>query len=106
MARKKGTLGRLASWRDVLSDSEIALEIAADALDDGLGAEESALLAESAEALDGLATDLERWRLERLLSGPYDIEGGRLTIMAGAGGTDAQVDAGSSTFTRFAKNIH
>ena len=28
------------------------------------------------------------------------------TIMAGAGGTDAQVDAGSSTFTRVVKNIH
>jgi len=92
VARKKDTLGRLESWRSILSDSETALEIASDALDDqaGLGAEESALLTESAQALDGLAADLERWRLERLLSGPYDLEGGRLTIIAGAGGTDAQ----------------
>ena len=90
ITRKKDTLGRLSRWRDVLSDSEIALEIAADALDDGLGEEESALLEESTQALDGLKADLERWRLELLLSGPYDAEGGRVTVIAGAGGTDAQ----------------
>jgi peptide chain release factor 2 len=33
---------------------------------------------------------LDRWELERLLSGPYDKEGAVISINAGAGGTDAQ----------------
>ena len=48
------------------------------------------LLAESNEALQKLRADLDRWELERLLSGPYDKEGAVISINAGAGGTDAQ----------------
>ena len=50
----------------------------------------SELLAESNEALQKLRADLDRWELERLLSGPYDKEGAVISINAGAGGTDAQ----------------
>jgi peptide chain release factor 2 len=41
-------------------------------------------------ALQKLRADLDRWELERLLSGPYDKEGAVISINAGAGGTDAQ----------------
>lgn len=37
-----------------------------------------------------LGRDLDAWELEQLLSGKYDNCGCRLTIMAGAGGTEAQ----------------
>jgi peptide chain release factor 2 len=40
--------------------------------------------------LGRLRADLDRWELERLLSGSYDKEGAVLSINAGAGGTDAQ----------------
>ncbi len=37
-----------------------------------------------------LGHQLDQWELQRLLSGPYDINGAILTLNAGAGGTDAQ----------------
>ena len=37
-----------------------------------------------------LIQELDRWELQKLLSGPYDAKGAILTINAGAGGTDAQ----------------
>lgn len=42
------------------------------------------------QALGLLQRDLDAWELEQLLSGKYDDCGCRLTIMAGAGGTEAQ----------------
>lgn len=42
------------------------------------------------QALQLLQQDLDSWELEQLLSGKYDDCGCRLTIMAGAGGTEAQ----------------
>ena len=44
----------------------------------------------SQQALHLLQRDLDTWELEQLLSGKYDNCGCRLTIMAGAGGTEAQ----------------
>lgn len=44
----------------------------------------------STQALELLQRDLDSWELEQLLSGKYDNSGCRLTIMAGAGGTEAQ----------------
>lgn len=53
--------------------------------------EEDATLNEEAEAnLTQLNHELDRWELQRLLSGIYDSKGAVLTINAGAGGTDAQ----------------
>ena len=48
------------------------------------------MLAEAQQGLDGLRQGLDRWELERLVSGDYDKEGAVLTINAGAGGMDAQ----------------
>jgi peptide chain release factor 2 len=48
------------------------------------------LLTEAEQNLKQLTADLDRWELERLLSGIYDTKGAVLTINAGAGGTDAQ----------------
>ncbi|BAC08079.1 peptide chain release factor 2 [Thermosynechococcus vestitus BP-1] len=62
---------------------ETALELLELELDEGLLTEATTLLKE-------LDTQLNRWELEQLLSGPYDKNNAIVTINAGAGGTDAQ----------------
>jgi len=79
----KAQLEQLAHWQSAVADAEATLELYELEPD-------ADLLAESSEGLKGLRSDLDRWELERLLSGPYDREGAVLTINAGAGGTDAQ----------------
>ncbi|MFZ9173265.1 peptide chain release factor 2 [Vulcanococcus sp.] len=79
----KAQLEQLAQWQGAVADAEATVEIY------GLEPDEE-LLAESNEALQKLRADLDRWELERLLSGPYDKEGAVISINAGAGGTDAQ----------------
>ena len=79
----RAQLEQLAAWRAAVVDGEATLEL--------YGLEPDAeLLAESNQALQKLRADLDRWELERLLSGPYDKEGAVISINAGAGGTDAQ----------------
>jgi peptide chain release factor 2 len=79
----KAQLEQLGRWRSSIDDARASLELAELEPDDEL-------LAESSEGLLQLRRDLDRWELERLLSGPHDREGAVLTINAGAGGTDAQ----------------
>ncbi|MDH4406968.1 MAG: peptide chain release factor 2 [Cyanobium sp. D14.bin.5] len=79
----KAQLEQLAKWQASVSDAEATVELY------GLEPDEE-LLAESNQALQSLKADLDRWELERLLSGPYDKEGAVISINAGAGGTDAQ----------------
>ena len=79
----KAQLGQLSRWSGVVDDGRATLELYELEPDDGL-------LQEAQTALDGLRQDLDRWELERLLSGTYDAEGAVLSINAGAGGTDAQ----------------
>jgi peptide chain release factor 2 len=79
----RAQLEQLAAWRAAVVDGEATLELY------GLEPDEE-LLAESNQALQKLRADLDRWELERLLSGPYDKEGAVISINAGAGGTDAQ----------------
>ncbi|MFZ4566878.1 MAG: peptide chain release factor 2 [Prochlorococcaceae cyanobacterium] len=79
----KAQLQQLSRWAAVVDDGRATLELHELEPDDGL-------LQEAQTALDGLRSDLDRWELERLLSGTYDAEGAVLSINAGAGGTDAQ----------------
>ena len=51
---------------------------------------DAGLLAEAETNLRQLGQELDRWELQQLLSGPYDVKGAVLSINAGAGGTDAQ----------------
>lgn len=48
------------------------------------------LISEAENSIKQLDLDLDRWELEQLLSGEYDLNDAVLTINAGAGGTDAQ----------------
>ena len=79
----KAQLEQLGRWQAAIDDGRATLEL--------YDLEPDAdLLEESNTALQGLKADLDRWELERLLSGTYDKEGAVLSINAGAGGTDAQ----------------
>ncbi|MEI6830012.1 MAG: peptide chain release factor 2 [Synechococcaceae cyanobacterium ELA445] len=79
----KAQLGQLQSWQGAIDDARATLELYALEPDDDL-------LGEANDGLQRLKGDLDRWELERLLSGPYDKEGAVISINAGAGGTDAQ----------------
>lgn len=53
---------------------------------------DSGLLEEASKIIRELSKSMDRFELTQLLSGPYDKEGAVVTITAGAGGTDAQVN--------------
>ena len=79
----KAQLQQLADWRSAIDDAKATLELYE------LEADEE-MLAEAHQGLTELRQGLDRWELQRLLSGVYDKEGAVLSINAGAGGTDAQ----------------
>ena len=79
----KAQLQQLADWRSAIDDAKATLELYE------LEADEE-MLGEAQQGLTELRQGLDRWELERLLSGEYDKEGAVLSINAGAGGTDAQ----------------
>jgi len=70
-------------WQAAIDDARATLELY------DLEPDEE-LLGEANGGLQSLKGALDRWELERLLSGPYDKEGAVISINAGAGGTDAQ----------------
>ena len=95
----KDQLTELVQWKSLIKDAEASLELYELEPDEEI-------LAEAQKGLDSLNLDLERWELERLLSGFYDKEGAVLSINAGAGGTDAQDWAQMllRMYTRWAEN--
>ncbi len=112
LAQQKALVERADRWHRVLADADAVLQLAATTMEDAerrpTSAEAAAppslapasadqdmedarlLLAEIQTQLQYIATDLERFELEQLFSGQYDRFGARITIQAGAGGTDAQ----------------
>ena len=79
----KAQLQQLADWRSAIDDAKATLELYELETDEEM-------LAEAHQGLTELRQGLDRWELQRLLSGEYDKEGAVLSINAGAGGTDAQ----------------
>jgi peptide chain release factor 2 len=79
----KSHIQQYEQWKTSLEDAKAVLELVE------LEPDES-LLQEAQSSLSQLNQELDRWELERLLSGTYDAKGAILTINAGAGGTDAQ----------------
>ena len=79
----KAQLVQITLWRSALNDAQATLELYDLEPDDEM-------LSEALSGLKQLRQGLDRWELERLLSGEYDKEGAVLSINAGAGGTDAQ----------------
>ncbi len=75
----KDKLEMIAYWDSVISDAETAYEI---------GDEE--LIKESEITLTELEKALDKFDIQKMLSGEYDDADAFLSINAGAGGTDAQ----------------
>ena len=95
----KAELEKLVVWRGAIEDANLSLELYE------LDPDEE-VLAEAHRGLEKLKQELDRWEIERLLSGTYDKEGAILSINAGAGGTDAQDWAQMllRMYTRWAEN--
>jgi peptide chain release factor 2 len=79
----KSHLAQFQQWQTSVADAQTALELMELEPDE-------ALFQEAKQNLSQVSVELDRWELERLLSGTYDAKGAVLTINAGAGGTDAQ----------------
>jgi len=75
----KDSIEQLLRWETIIEDAMAAQEI---------GDEE--LIAESDTQLLKLEKELDKYDIQRMLSGEYDEADAFLTINAGAGGTDAQ----------------
>jgi len=75
----KEVLGLLNSWENVISDAYVALEI-----------EDVELLTESETALLNAQKEIEKFEIRQMLNGEYDDADAIITVIAGAGGTDAQ----------------
>ena len=95
----KAELEKLVVWRGAIEDANLSLELYE------LDPDEE-VLAEAHRGLEKLKQELDRWEIERLLSGIYDKESAILSINAGAGGTDAQDWAQMllRMYTRWAEN--
>lgn len=75
----KDTLSKIDSWKNILDDVEVAIELA-----------DEDLFAETQENLKKLESELDKYDVQKMLSGEYDDANAILTVNAGAGGTDAQ----------------
>lgn len=87
LAAHEALLRRLEGWSISLTDAGDFVALAVESED---GDETSALLAEADELAANVSADMDKFELTRLLDGPHDEHDAVLTIMAGAGGTDAQ----------------
>ncbi len=76
-------LNLLDKWQSFISDANASLDLYSLEPEDEL-------IQESKKGLEVLKENLDRWELQRLLSGEYDKENAVVSINAGAGGTDAQ----------------
>lgn len=91
----KETLEMFSRWNAIIEDAKTAQEI---------GDEE--LIKESDNALVELEKELDKYGIQKMLSGEYDEANAFLSINAGAGGTDAQDWASMllRMYTRWAEN--
>ena len=79
----KEQLNLMDKWQSLILDANASLDLFA------LDPDED-FIKESQIGLDNLKENLDRWELQRLLSGEYDKGNAVISINAGAGGTDAQ----------------
>lgn len=78
----KSNLEQFYQWQHNLEDTKAIIELLE--LED-----DRDLFTEAKNNLEKLTHELDKWELQKLLSGTYDQKGAILTINAGAGGTDA-----------------
>lgn len=103
LAAHEALIRRVNRWTVILTEAQDFVSLASDTTTDA----EAMIYFEEAERLiDDVQLDLDKFELTRLLDGPYDDRPVVLTIMAGAGGTDAQdwVSMLSRMYIRWAEN--
>ncbi len=71
--------GMLSAWDDLMTICEMAAE-----------EDDDSMLDELKEGFGKLSSDMERCRLQTLLTGTYDSNNAMVSFQAGAGGTEAQ----------------
>jgi len=71
--------GMLSAWDDLMTICEMAAE-----------EDDDSMLDELKEGFEKLSGDMERCRLQTLLTGTYDANNALVSFQAGAGGTEAQ----------------
>lgn len=91
----KETIEMFSRWNSIIDDVKTAYEIA-----------DEELIKESENALVELEKELDKYGIQKMLSGEYDDADAFLSINAGAGGTDAQDWASMllRMYTRWAEN--
>jgi len=82
-ARLKATVGEFDAQQRAMDDAAVLLDLAHEEKDEGTAAEAAGMIAKAEDTVG-------KMEFARMLSAPYDREGGILSINAGAGGTDAQ----------------
>lgn len=78
----KDKLERFENLKTRIEDAEVLIEISAE--------EEPAAQMEIVDEVNAIKEEVERFRIEILLSGEYDRNNAIMTLHAGVGGTDAQ----------------
>ncbi|KAH7280750.1 hypothetical protein KP509_36G013000 [Ceratopteris richardii] len=81
----KDKVARLKDLRSKVDDAQLIIQLLEE-----MGTEDESLLKEASDLTSSLTQIIEHFETTKLLSGPYDKDSARLTITAGAGGTDAQ----------------
>lgn len=79
----KNELFRQDKWEKTIEDCKVLMELYNETDDESLWEELQ-------QNLDSLEKELDKWEIEKTLSGEYDSYDAILTVNAGAGGTDAQ----------------
>lgn len=79
----KSNLEQFYQWQTRVDDTKAIIELLELETDEEL-------CTEAKNNIISLTKELDKWELQKLLSGTYDQKGAILTINAGAGGTDAQ----------------
>jgi peptide chain release factor 2 len=85
LAEVKENLSLLEEFESKVEEAQLIMEL----MEEKEGPD-GGLVLEAAEIVAWLSNALDKFELAKLLSGPYDRRGARVTISAGAGGTDAQ----------------
>ena len=83
LTEKKEILSIVSSWEEKLANLKVSTEILDEIPDEDI-------LQEAQSTADELLALLDKWELQKLLSGEYDENDAILSVIAGAGGTDAQ----------------
>lgn len=81
----KDKISKLKEFQDKVDDAKLIVQLLQE-----MDTADSGLLKEASDIASSLKKSVDQFEMTKLLSGTYDREGARLTISAGAGGTDAQ----------------